>query len=341
MHSHKNIFFIFSNHPEKNGVKKRILGKFLLNDGEFKLLEDHGLQYNFKTATPEKISKHLLYLSRGQRTSVANLEDIRQGFHPTLLNEVKGSSPDDLKSGLLGQYESSVPELRVSHFHYHRPNYKPSELQIKGNIGYLDGQELSPKELNLLMDHVRSGKAKVTNHPTKLNKSEEVGLDKKHLEQDTVFPAFKNLGHLDDFLKTPHKGVFMMVEPHGLDDFGEEHGTDSYHHALGSFSRILRNTFDDVTQDSPNKWRQGGTKFVLLMDNPEMAANVARTLRDKLKEVAPLHGSYQLKAAIAYGSKLEDLEPAIKILHQQLPQSNESLVLGGNPKDSEHPIKEE
>jgi len=331
--SYKNIWYVLRAHPHDDGIHRRIVGKFWLHDGKFAVLEDHGMaDKELEDLSPEEASHHLRTLA-GQRQEVVNADDIRQGFHPHLIEEVKHLHPAGSREALGAQFSSRKP-LAQSRFSYHREGMPaPQVLELQGQGGTLDGFKLQPDDLNHILSTVKAGKAKLRHELGKnLGEDTILGEDLRKaadavksghlspedfqnldavLRSDTLVPSVGNrLAHREFVAKNPG-GFHVHVDGSGIKEINQTHGFDVGDSAVAALGRGISEAAAEAVGKEAKVFRVGGDKFVAHVPTEADAQLLARSFRNKLEAVPAIRGQHRLSASIGWGPSSDHARNAL------------------------------
>lgn len=201
----QNILNVYSldENREDGTVKYRLVGKILLTDEVIEVLYDpHKLLQNLHgETTPERLLA-LQSLRKNPYYHVVDLQEIRDGHHPELLEE------------------KNVPELTgipdrdsCTNFEYLRHGLEnPLLIQFKEGKAYLNGQLLTRLELQQLCDTVSAGQAEIRRYSQ--GQEAIAKMEKKFQDLTKIEPHLQRaLGNLkgavdDETYKTVMKEIF-------------------------------------------------------------------------------------------------------------------------------------
>lgn len=300
----ENIYFIFYVRPHPSGKVHRVnLGKFHLQDGQFEVLEDHGLPGDLAKKKPAEAAAIIARLTTSMYYEVVNMHDLLQGLHPELLRELKDSEP-------YGDMVMSIAETghgladSAADFEYERVGGEgPRTLSVSDGQVFLDGHLLSEAEIEKVQEQVKQGKAFLRK---KMKKSEQMGVSEEknhpHFTEDSLIPGVGNLAALKRFrAEQKGEGAFVHFNLHGLREINTGHGYPSGNLAVSSFGRGIRDSARQLAGGKAKVFRLGGDRFVAHVPSVESAALVARGVRSHLESVPPINGSHSMSASIGIG----------------------------------------
>lgn len=341
--SHENIWYAFATHPHPLGPQRQLLGKFYLGDGNFSVLEDHGVVpgVDLSKLSPAKAAKALHRLTTSQRRELVNGEDLRQGLHPDLLPTLgkPGPIPNELQTALQSQLKEEEDGPRRSSFDYHRDGMPtPQHLEVQGASAYLDGQPLAPEEMKHIVRNMQQGKAKLRH---RVQKSEDLLKVEPHLAHalgqvraavasgavhpdalrvlnrtifsDTMVPQMGNQMAYKDFLSRPRAGVHLHLDANDFGSINKIHDHETGNEAIVAMGKALRSAMDEsVGRKNGKLFRTGGDEFVAHVPTHEHAALFTRTLRSKLEAIPAIRGTHRLSMSVGIGPSKEHAEEALK-----------------------------
>jgi hypothetical protein len=175
------VHAIFSVYEWYSG-ERRYMGRFLVHNGQLLILEDHHgmLKQHFRDGPLVGQNEQAIEdLSRSGFIELANEGNVQEGKQMDLSSNQPGQGPEagpapafvekpeqgqtgeDVQPATAppaqGAFEMKAPEPV---FDYLRVGMnKPQVLEIHENIGYLNGQKLSPQELDRIKYNVQNGLA--------------------------------------------------------------------------------------------------------------------------------------------------------------------------------------
>jgi GGDEF domain-containing protein len=335
-----SLYYVFDIRPHESGdLHHKLLGKFLLKDGTFLILEDHGMaRVPLDTLSPAEISAKIQALASSQRTMVVSAEDLKQGHYPELLPSTQEGRriSSELKDAMDRQLSSDGGPTSV--FDYFRDGSPaPQLLEIKGQTATLDGLALSQDELSRLMQNAQQGKAKIRHHieGSNLQKieptlAEALGHIRRAVQQghvapeavrtlnrqlftDSMVPSLGNKMAYNDFLSRPRPGVHVHVD---LQDFGQLN-KHPYNYTVGDSAivaagKAFREAMDEsVGRKNGKAFRVSGDEFRAHVPSSQHAAHFLRTFRQKLEAIPAIRGTFRLSTSAGYGTTPDNAESAL------------------------------
>lgn len=326
-----NIYYVYHIKPEDHEIKKRLAGKFLLDEeGDLHVLEDHfGTLHELEGEPSEVVAKRLQSLQDSMYTDIIPLADIAQGQHPEILPETK--------------FDTESPEL-VQYLYHRIGMTDPQELVFENNQATLDGHPLSDIELQKLMENVNAGRATLDRKSAELEKHAEgfrslvkadphlaqalnhvrtavkagtmppeaLKILTAHIFKDTMVPSMGNKKAYQDFLSRPRGGVHVHID---LNDFGtinKVHGFETGDSAIKAAGQAMRNAIDSsVSKKVAKAFRVGGDEFRIYVPTHEHAARLVRALKQHWDKIPPIEGTHSVSGSIGIGHTPETAENAL------------------------------
>lgn len=342
-----NIYLVYSHSPKADGrdFDRKLLGKFMIHDGELSILSDYGhhldsLQEGKIDDRSQKLiqkffdSPYLDVVSKGDILSGKRLDLIPEASH----GEV--SAP--------GQEEQDRDDRPDSVFDYLQEGMdKPHSLEIHDSEGYLDGNKLTRPELETIMANVESGKATLRYRkeaPSPMEKFEQlfIGLAKgedlasalefmrkevaagrfsqdhydtvrRELFQDELIPSIGNKKAYRDFSRKARGGVHIMLDANSFKSINDDLGHETGDQAIKSIGEALRSAMDtSVGSDRGKVYRWGGDEFAVHVPDHDSAATFLRALRSHLEAIPPLGGTHKLSVSAGVGADPASADAALK-----------------------------
>lgn len=332
-----NIYTIYSVHPhgDEDDIHHMPVAKFLLTHNHFEVLEDHTQGRRFEklaSESPEKIASTIHRLANSMYYKVVNLQDVHDGHHPDLI-PVHPLAED-----------STGPE---STFEYHRVGMPDAQtLEFQAGKGYLDGHLLEDKDLQLLHENVRAGRATLKHKQQQdpVQKAEEFFMTltkiEPHLEQalqglreavkaghvdpkvlkaltgeiftDSMVPGLGNKKAYADFRSRPKQGVHVHMDGNDFGTINKIHGFETGNQAIVAMGAAMREAMDEAVGKKHGKlFRVGGDEFVAHVPSHDHAAAFARSLRQKLEAIPAVGGTHQLSVSMGFGHTPDHAELAL------------------------------
>jgi GGDEF domain-containing protein len=340
MEDSANIYYVFAVHPgEEDEPQHQLLGKFWLHDGNFTILEDHGMapDKDLSKMPPQAAARLIGRMASSQRRIVASAKQLAEGECPELLaNEGSESLPRGLKDAITRNIKGSDPE--VSSYEYHREGMPgPQTLKLAGEQMWLDDQPVAPEETDKILENINTGKATLRHQ---LSKSEDLlkiephladalggvraavaaghvhpaALKEltRHLFKDTQCPTMGNLVAYRDFQSRPRAGVHIHIDMNGLRALNNDLGHDAGNQAIAAHGRALRTAMDEAVGRSSGKlFHVHGDEFVAHVPTHEHAARFARAVRSKLDAIPAIRGTHRLSTSMGWGPTSDHAEAAL------------------------------
>ena len=343
MEASETFYLYKARHGEGEPYYQKV-GKFLLNDSEFKVLEDNdGLLESIEKKEPDEIAAVLHSLTKSTYFKVVNIEDLKQGHYPELIKELEGQP-------------TPKPE---SSFEYHRVGMPaPQNLEFVQGKAFLDGHPLSDDEVKLLHENAQAGHASVKYKEKTIKKSlisvfkelakaESASFDEES-NKDSTFPEMGNRHSHKEFLKIPTKGIHIRVDVNHLGKINDAHGHKTGDKALQAVGKVLSAAMSESAGKEGKLFRIKGDVFAGHVPSQEHAAQLSRNLRAKLEEIPPVNGTHNLSVCVGLGHTTDHAHSALSNAKKEKVQANYpegqakqhvySLILGSEgaiPQDEE------
>lgn len=338
-----DIYRIYRIWPEDNEIKRQLAGRFVVINDEMHVLEDYfGLLKDLEEGPlTSKTLESLEDMNHAQYLEIIKQSDIYDGARMDLLPEAKFEDGRLIEDGVTAKRPPPV-------FEYHRAGYEqPQALELAAGKALLNGQELSPDEIQIILQNVRSGLGTLRYKRglgDKIKKMEEVFEDLQKEEKDLygVMDKLRGLasqGHIDpremetlhrelygdqmvpeignkraykDFLTRPKEGVHIMMDANDFKSINDEHGHQAGDEAIKHLGRSMREAMDEtVGQDQGKLFRFGGDEFAAHVPSTEHAGQFARALRSKLEATPPIGGTHRLSVSMGMGHNPEVADEAL------------------------------
>ena len=309
-----NIFYVYRLSPHDKGhVESRVIGKFLLENGNFEVLEDHGLPEGLASMPPAQAAQVLHRYTSSMYYRVVNLQDVIDGHHPELIPDA--SAKQEIDQDLQASLGSKGAEPQSSDFEYDRIGGDgPRKLSVSDGQVFMDNQLLSQDEIDLVKQHVQSGKAFLRR---KMAKAESIFQDPmaRHLEEDSLVPGVGNLRSYNAFTKVAPPGLHIAFNIHGTRHLNKTHGQEYGDKAIRAVGSAIQNTARQLVGREARVFRLGGDRFVAHVPSTDGAALLARGVRQSLEGIPPVQGTHRLAVSIGIGPSKEHAEWALHDAH--------------------------
>lgn len=322
----KDIYFVLKLHPHGSGnIHNTICGKFALTDQLFQVLEDHcGWLGELESKPPHEIYKFIQNMRRSMYYRIVNLEELKQGDHPDLIPEVQMMDQDPA----------------IARFTYRHSTGQEQNLDFQGEKAFLDEFELSPQEVQTLLDNAHTGNASVfvKSEPEEVfmdlykiepgleqafaamrDAVKEGHLHPDHLKAlqrevftDSMVPGVGNKKAYADFRSRPQKGVYVHMDGNDFGQINKIHGFETGNKAISAFGNAMRNAMDETVGRGKGKLhRAGGDEFMAFVPSHEDAAHFASKLREHLDAVPAIGGTHKLSVSMGIGHTPDYAEHAL------------------------------
>jgi diguanylate cyclase (GGDEF)-like protein len=341
----EDIYRIYRIHHKDDSIERQLAGRFIVIGNEMHILEDYfGLLEDLQegpltTATLKALHR----MNHSQYLEVIKQGDIYGGARMDLLPEAKFEDGKLKEDGVEAKRPPPV-------FEYHRAGYEqPQHLEMAAGKALLNGQELTPDEVKVILQNVKSGLGTLRYKKStaeKIKKMEQVFEDLQKEEKDLygVMDKLRGLaqaGHIDpkemetlhrelygdqmvpeignkraykDFLTRPKEGVHIMMDANDFKGINDEHGHHAGDEAIKHLGNSMRQAMDEtVGQDQGKLFRFGGDEFAAHVPSHEHAAQFARSLRSKLEGIPAIGGTHRLSVSMGMGHNPETADKALNL----------------------------
>jgi GGDEF domain-containing protein len=329
----ENIYYIFNVKPHVKGhIERVLLGKFMLGEGKFEILEDHGLPKKLQTGHAAEAANIIHRLTTSMYFEVTNLQDLINGLHPELIKPIdaKAGMDDDIRT-VIGKQATQEPQS--SDFEYDRVGGEgPRVLSVSDGQVFLDGHLLTADEIERVQGHVKSGQAYLR---SKLKKAESIynpGMDPRmdrHLNEDSHVPGLGNLRAYNQFVTNAPPGLHIHINAHDMKHVNRAYGHETGHRAIRATGAAIQHIARSLIGPEARAFRLGGDKFMVHVPSTEGAALFARGLRQHLEGVPAINGTHRLAVSMGIGPTKEHAQWG---LHESTAQKNRSGYQPGQSK---------
>jgi len=321
-----NIYYVFYTVPHENGELEKVLkGKFLLENGNFEVLENHGALDGVSALSPADASAYIFRLSHSMYTRVINLQDLLNGMHPEFLKDAVTKQAVDNDAKNLVQGEQPTP---VTEFEYDRVGGEgPRILSVSDGQVFLDGFPLGEAEVAKVKQNVRGGAAFLRR---KLSKAESIfnpGME-RHLNEDSEVQGVGNLRAYNNFMQAPPPGLHIHLNMNDVRHLNATYGQSVGTHAVKAVGTSTRDVARTLIGQNARVFRLGGDRFVVHVPSTEAAALFARGLRQHLEQIPAINGTHKLSVTMGVGPSKEHANSAL------LDSMNERQRIGYPPGQS-------
>lgn len=345
-------------------------GRLLINNNWIHVLENPYNLLDYIPAGPiDEVTQAILAAGPPAHLNIAKLTDLLNGHNlnyipeKTLGNLFQYPEVDQTQIQAAGQAE--LPEHSV--FHYHRVGMdKPHVLESHSTgQAYLDGNELSPEEQDLILTNISNGLATLqhlntlgkslalsksldeesflakmdpneallmlermhANHPQGAQASEALKALRTQIYEDPRIPGLGNKYAHDQFMRSQGRGGHTVI----LDGDNLKHANDTYGHStgdklIGAWGKAIKEAADEVAPGQHKSFAFGGDEFKVHLPTEQHAHQFARAVTTKLGAMNPVAG--QLKPSMSVGLG-PDHETADKALYHAKAKKANYLAAGG------------
>lgn len=328
----ENIYYIFVTRPHAAGhIERSLLGKFLLGEGKFEVLEDHGLPKKLMKAPPAEAANIIHRMTTSMYYEVINLQDLINGLHPDFIKPIneKESLAADVKN-VIDQKGDDTP----SHdFEYDRVGGEgPRALSVSDGQVFLDGHLLTADEIKRVQEHVATGKAYLRNKMKKAESIYNPGMDPRmdrHLNEDTAVPGLGNLRAYHNFVANAPPGLHIHIKAHDIGHINDTYGHETGHRATRAIGTAVSHIARTLVGGKTPAFRLGGDKFMVHVPSTEAAAIFARGLRQHLENVPAVKGTHRFAVSMGIGPTKDHAQWG---LHDSTQKKNQTGYAPGQSK---------
>jgi GGDEF domain-containing protein len=138
---------------------------------------------------------------------------------------------------------------------------------------------------------------------------------------DRMVPSMGSKFAADDFLQKNKPGVYASMDGNDFKSVNDLHGHGAGDAAIKTFGSVLRESMDEAVgrdkgklfrnPDEQDLYRNGGDEFIAHFPSHEHAARFARTLHQKLNDLAPINGVHRLSMSIGLGPSFDHADKAL------------------------------
>ena len=331
-----DVFLVYFVAPDSEaGERRRLVGKFMFHEGEFRVLADYvGILSHFQEGpVSESIYSSLELLADNPYYDVVSKEEILSGARLDLIPELPVESDPNGDMG-------SASEM----FHYQHQNDPHPTLVSITSTGFVAGDRpVGSDEVNSMLMNARSGTAQISYKPGALQKAipqvdpaqqekfdaslaslkalvragqlhpDHFDTIRKELFTDEMIPSIGNKRAYNDHVsRNGQVGTHIMLDANDFkainDDLSHQYGDKAIQH----IGNALRAAVDEsVGPEHTKVHRFGGDEFHVHTDTPESAHVILRTFRDKLEAIAPIGGTHKLSVSAGIGADIDSAEHAL------------------------------
>lgn len=292
---------------------RRPMGRLLVRNNVVTVLEDHGIT-ELIPAGPmsDNILRRFARLFYNQSLEIERASDKKIDMSKVRTMQFDAPSTVPLPSPVFDYFMQGMD--------------KPHLVEFKEDKAFLDGQELTPSELEHMLTKVKMGEATISYKKNYINpdlvKSMEAQLkesvepsapkyDKATLNQDSMIKGVANRHAYEEWSKLPHVGAFVMMDINDLSKINNEIDPESGNNVVLAVGEALKGAYDKVKSDDSFISRITGDKFMAFFDNPKNAITFAYDLSCKLDEILPVNGTHKVSMGFGLGMSQEQAQEAL------------------------------
>lgn len=164
----EHIFRVYRLHPHGDSHKRQLAGRFLVYQGTLHILEDYfGTLHTHLTEGPvtPATDRSIKRLSQSSYYDVVTDADIRDGQRLDLIPEETEFGDPAAEANAIDDESGATNGQRPSIFSYARQGMEPQTIEFRDGNAYMAGNQLSPEELQRIVDHSQTGVATLTYKP--------------------------------------------------------------------------------------------------------------------------------------------------------------------------------
>lgn len=335
-----HIHQVYMYKPQRDGsVTRHPIGRFMTVGRQLNILEDyHG---HLHEALPEgPINMHTLRAMNSLKNSsyldVVPASKVISGERPELSvgEELKSTRrPSSFDYRRHDQDASDHLEFKEgkAHLNGHQLNEEQSRALMThvrnghASIRYKQNKDEAIKKMEGVLQELLKSTREEQEQASSVNEAhgaleqlvKQGLLDPKHLQtlKDHAYKdpmtgnALGNKFAYSDFLNRPRPGVHVMMDGNSFKSINDKFGHSVGDQAIKHFGRALREASDEVGQGK--LFRVGGDEFAAHFPTHEHAAQFARSVRNKLESMVPIHGSHKISMAFGFGHTPEHADKAL------------------------------
>jgi diguanylate cyclase (GGDEF)-like protein len=316
----------FVQYPEVHKVSAfingavRPVGRFMIHNGQLHHLEDY---HSFLTNL----------LPEGPLTSA--VQNTLVALTTPLLTTTQHKFESPGSGGQVSAVPDPLPKPQV--FEYQRAGmFEPHVIEFCGDKVSLDGAQLAPNEVELILGNVSRGVASLRYKMGDTLQKNEMDPDDAlqhvraavaagHIHPDVAdaltrhihVDPMTNLGNKYAWTKFSEKnrpGVYIAIDSNGL-----KHVNDTLGHAVGdaaikSQASALRAAGEKT---GAKIWRVGGDEAVAYLPTHEGALQFLHHAREAMGQAPPINGTHQLSASFGLGLSPEHADQAMYLAKEK------------------------
>ncbi len=310
-----DIYTVYSRIHRNGEVYRRLMGRFLKTGNHIIILEDHGISDLIPSGAMEPhIERRIARLSYNP-----TIEVVRDSDNMVDMDKVKtmdfGAPPPP----------AAPPKPPVFDF-FMQGMDRPHLVEFKDEGAYLDGQALSPEELEHMLTKVKMGEATISykdhvinpdlvkSMADQLEESVDPGpktYDKKTIEEDSMVEGISNRYAYDQWSQQSHEGAFIMMDVNDLSKINKEIEPESGNNVIKAVGEALKEAYGKVKSETSFLARITGDKFMAFFDDHKTAMSFAYDLQSKIDEIAPVNGTHKVSMGFGFGLSQPQAQQAL------------------------------
>jgi diguanylate cyclase (GGDEF)-like protein len=292
-------------------------GRFMIAGNQVFHLEDY--HHILDTFAPEGPVTQELY---------SNLHILQNSGNFTITENTVDDPPQPSVS-----VSQQQPPQQPPVFEYFRPGMQqPHILEFSNNQAALDGEALTPEELALILENIKTGLATIKFKASSSLLKAEMDIQAatealrklvasghappeleraftKHVYHDPMVADVGNKFAWSEFLKANKPGVYGSLDVNNFKHINDTHGHPVGDEAIKHVGGALR--------DAANKagrvklFRSGGDEFAIHAETPEDAHTFLRTARANMEAIPPIKGVHQPSFSVGLGHDFSTADKAL------------------------------
>lgn len=242
--------------------------------------------------------------------------------------------PKETKGMEVAMKEEPAPQ-RPDVFHYHRPGMlNPHTLEFTPSGPALDGQALSPDEMNLIIRNLDSGAATLKYKDVVHKSLDDDGFFEdllksdmdpdsalqavraavaaghmhpdveraltKHIFEDPMIPGVGNKYAATKFLEKGKPGIYVSMDGNNMKAINDKHGHPAGDAAISGVFQSMRTAANSV--GNCKLFRNGGDEAILHAPTLEHAMNFVRQAQTEIDKIPATGGTHKLTVAFGLGT---------------------------------------
>lgn len=321
-----NVLHVYRYRHHNGKVSRHLIGRLLTLGNHLKIVDDHHGEL------AEKLKEGRMH--DGHLESLASLSNSPHHEVETLYNIYSGNRPDLWHPN----YGGVKPEERPVHkWIYQREGLEPTEIEIRGDLSFVNGEEAPLRRVHAMLESAKQGHATIDYH-TSLRKNDDpfksphealAHLDqlvrsgavdpravealRSHIFTDPMTDGKlgNKYAHDDWKMRNPnHGGVVVMADANNFKMVNDVYGHEEGDRAINAMGHAVRNALDE-SHPSARGWRLGGDEMAFHFPDTDSAHRFLRSARTHLDRILPVQGKHKLSISFGLGANHEQADKAL------------------------------